>query len=341
MTFSDLDTSTQVILKVIFAVLSLAFLWVIRDILVLLLLAVIIASAMEPLVDYLAQRKVPRTVSVLTVYVLFIGLVILTISLAVPQLVAQVQAFSTNWPAYEQVLASKLGTGIAGAVDLSSIGTHLLSFGSGPGGGGIVSGTFGVFSGVFSLLTVLVISFYIVAEQRSMKQFIATLIPSAHHEFTAQLVEKIQHKMGLWLLGQLILSFSIFLLTFIGLSLLQVPNALLLAVMAGLFEVIPYIGPFISAIPAIIVALAIGPTLALAVAIMYLLIQKLEGYVLVPKVMEKTVGTSPLVVMVALLVGFKLAGIIGLLIAVPLVGALTLVMNEVISSRQNTPQQVI
>jgi predicted PurR-regulated permease PerM len=108
---------------------------------------------------------------------------------------------------------------------------------------------------------------------------------------------------------------------------------LFLALLAGLLEVVPYIGPFLSAVPAVFFAFIQNPPLALAVAILYLIVQKIEGYVLVPKVMEKTVGTSPLVVLVALLIGFKLAGIVGLLIAVPLVSAITVIVNEFISEK--------
>jgi predicted PurR-regulated permease PerM len=158
------------------------------------------------------------------------------------------------------------------------------------------------------------------------------------------LLEKIQKKMGLWILGQLILSFSIFVLTLVGLLIIGLvfkgqganpilANALLLALLAGLLEVMPYMGPFLSAVPAVLIAFIYSPPLALIVAILYLIIQKTEGYVLVPKVMEKTVGTSPLAVLLALLIGYKLAGIIGLLIGVPLVSAITVIVNEFLASK--------
>ncbi len=118
-----------------------------------------------------------------------------------------------------------------------------------------------------------------------------------------------------------------------GLSILKIDYALFLALLDGLLEIVPYIGPFLSAIPAVFFAFIQNPPLALAVAILYLIVQKTEGYVLVPKIMEKTVGTSPLVVLVALLVGFKLAGVVGLLIAIPLVGAITVVVNELYASK--------
>jgi predicted PurR-regulated permease PerM len=133
--------------------------------------------------------------------------------------------------------------------------------------------------------------------------------------------------------GQIILSFFIFSLTYIGLSILGIKYALFLALIAGILEVVPYVGPFLSAIPAIFFALIQSPALVVGVIVLYVIIQKTEGYILVPKVMEKTVGTSPLVVLLALLIGFKLAGILGLLLAVPLAGAISIVITELSQNR--------
>jgi predicted PurR-regulated permease PerM len=153
-------------------------------------------------------------------------------------------------------------------------------------------------------------------------------MPQHHRDTAKNLVDKIQKKMGLWVIGQIILSLAIMIFTFIGLKILGVQYALFLAMLAGLLEIVPYLGPILSSIPAIFFAFLQNPPLAIAVVILYIIIQKTESYVLTPKIMEKTVGTSPLVVLIALLVGFKLAGVVGLLIAVPLAGAITVVVNE-------------
>jgi predicted PurR-regulated permease PerM len=197
----------------------------------------------------------------------------------------------------------------------------------------IFNRTVGVFNGFFSGLTVLVISFYLVAEQKGMISFIKSLVPPNHQDFAMTLVRKIQNRMGRWVIGQLILSFCIFAVTFAGLSLLGVKYALFLALLAGLLEVIPYIGPFVAAVPAIFFAFLQSPALGVAVAGLYLLVQKTEGYFLVPKIMEKTVGTSPLLVLISLLIGYKLAGILGLLLAVPLVSAISLVITELYANQ--------
>lgn len=326
MHFKDLDISTKIILKVIIAGLLLWFLWVIRDIIVMLVLALILASAMEPMVEYFNRKRgIPRAVSVLGVYVLVLGLVAVVVALVMPPVLIQFKVISANLPDISLAIQERFGSLLGGASISKLISETISTIGNGHS---IVSGTFGVFNGLFTAITVLVVSFYLVAEERGMKKFIGALIPEHHHEFAGGLVEKIQKKMGLWIIGQVILSVAIFSITWIGLSVLGIKYALILALLAGLLEIVPYIGPFVSAVPAIIFAYIQNPALALVVGILYLLIQKTEGYILVPKVMEKTVGTSPLVVLIALLVGFKLSGIIGLLIAVPLVGAFTVAINE-------------
>lgn len=315
-----LENSTKVILKVVLTVLGLVFLWLIRDIILLLLLSLIVASALEPMVEYFNQHRVPKAVSVLTVYILALGMLGLVLYLLIPPAIVQFQLLAEKWPEYFSMFQDQLGN-----INLSNFSiTSLLDEVK----GGFLDKTFGVFSGLFSFITVLVVSFYLVAEEQSMKQFVANLLPPQHHEVVLGLIEKIQVKMGKWVLGQIILSFSIFALTYVGLLILGVDYALFLALLAGLLEVVPYIGPFLSAVPAVFFAFIQNPALAIAVVILYIIVQKTEGYVLVPKIMQKTVGLSPLVVLVSLLIGFKLAGILGLLISVPIASALLVVIQE-------------
>ncbi|MBI3232106.1 MAG: AI-2E family transporter [Candidatus Doudnabacteria bacterium] len=335
---NNLEPSTKIIFKVVFVTLALAFLWAVKDIVLLFLLSVILASAMEPMAEYLNQKqRIPRAVSVLAVYIFVFGFTALVIYLLIPPALEQFKILSQNLPEYASEFEQRFGLRFIKGLNLANLFGNFLSQG---GENAVFKRTFGVFNGLFSFVTVLVISFYLVAEERGMKNFIATLIPQKHQEFTMGLIEKIQRKMGLWVLGQIILSLVIFALTFIGLTILGVKYALFLALLAGLLEIVPYIGPFVSAVPAIFFVVLKSPPLGLAVAILYLIIQKIEGYVLVPKVMEKTVGTSPLVVLLALLVGFKLAGILGLLIAVPLASAITVVVNE-LSAIKSQQDQVV
>ncbi len=315
-----LENSTKVIFKVVLTILGLGFLWVIRDIILLLLMSLIVASALEPMVQYFNERRVPKAVSVLTVYVLVLGFAATILYLLIPPVMTQFQLLADKWPEYFSRFQGQFSS-----VDFSSFSlpSLLQDF-----SGGFLDKTFGVFSGLLSFITVLVISFYLVAEEQSMKQFVATLLPLQHHDVVLNLIDKIQNKMGRWVLGQIILSFSIFALTYIGLLILGVDYALFLALLAGLLEVVPYIGPFLSAVPAVFFAFIQSPPLAIAAVILYIIVQKTEGYVLVPKIMQKTVGLSPLVVLVSLLVGYKLAGILGLLVSVPIASAISVLVQE-------------
>lgn len=321
MRYSELSISTRVILQVIFAFLALVFLWLIRDIIVLLLIALILASAMEPLVDYFHAKRVPRFLSVLMVYIAVLGMAALVIGLMIPPVIQQAKILQANLPQYSRALNAQIGG--------YSLQDLFQNFSSGLNSGtNVVQNTVGVFNGALDAIAVLVISFYLVAEEKGMKTFVASLIPAHHHDFTLGLISKIQKKMGLWVLGQIIISFGIFIFTYIGLSLMHVQYALVLALLSGLFEVVPYIGPFLSAIPAMFIGFIQYPTLAIWVAILYLLVHEVEAYVFVPKIMQKTVGQSPLLTLLALLIGYQLAGVVGIIVSVPLVTALTVAVNE-------------
>lgn len=318
------ETVNGIIFKVVLTLLGVVFVWLVRDIILLLILALIFASAMEPLVDYLHERKFPRGLSVLMVYIVVLGLGSLVVYLMIPPVVEQFKILRQNLPQYSQVFQLQIGN--------FSLQEYLQQAFSGSGtGNSVVENTFGVFNGALDIIAVLVISFYLVAEEKGMKNFIAALFPAGRQEVVLQVIRKIQKKMGWWVIGQIIISFGIFIFTYFGLLILHVRFALALALVAGLFEIVPYIGPFLSAIPAIFIAFVQNPNnpaLVLWVIVLYILVHEVEGYVLVPKIMEKTVGTSPLLTLLALLIGYQLAGVVGLVISVPLATALTVVTKE-------------
>ncbi len=332
--YNELDTSTKIILKVIFAFLALVFLWLIRDIVVIILLSLILGSAMDPLVNYLNKIKIPRIVSVLAVYGLVLAVAVLIVYLVIPPVLREASFLRDNLPMYNGEIHKYFGAIIPSNYNISDILKNLTSGIS--SGGGVLAKTFVFFNGVLSFIAVLIISIYLLVEEKGMKSFVDSLVPKHHHEFTMNLIDKIQKKMGLWVIGQVIICFGIFLFTFIGLTILHVKYALVLALLAGLFELVPYIGPFLSAVPAVLLAFSQQPSLAIAVIVLYILVHEFEGYVLVPKIMEKTVGTSPLVVLLALLIGLKLAGVVGVLISVPLATAITIVFREIYSARSTT-----
>jgi predicted PurR-regulated permease PerM len=322
------DPATRVIAKVILAGLGLAFLWVTREIVIILLLAVVFASAMEPLVGYLHIKRVPRAVSVLAVYVLVLAIIGAILALLAPIIVHQFQLLSQNLPTYSSSLESQYPAikSVLGNANLTDIISQ--AFSALTNNSSVYSQTLGVVNVFFSVITVLVVSFYLVAQQQGMIDFVHSVVPKPQRKFTLDLIRKIQTRMGYWIIGQIVLSLSIFILTFIGLTALGVKYALFLALLAGIMEIVPYIGPFLSAIPAVFFALVQSPPLAILVIVLYIVVQKLEGYILVPKIMQRATGTSPLLVLIALLVGFKLVGVLGLLLAIPVVSVITLLIDE-------------
>jgi predicted PurR-regulated permease PerM len=331
--YTTVNVSSVTILKVLAIGLLLWFLFAIKGILLLVLISIIISSAIDPLADYLYKKKIPRGISVLVVYVLFLGIVAMVIALLVPPIIEQFQALSesdfyTNFTYRIGGLRDNLQhLGIDQAITenirrfASSVSESLFSL------------TRNIFTGFLSVITVLVVSFYMSAEENGTKNFIKHLVPFKHQSYVNKLVTKIQHKIGSWVLGQLILSLAIFTVTYIGLLILEVDYALVLALIAGLLEIVPYIGPIISVIPALFFAFIQNPPLALAVIILYIIIQQLENHLLVPMIMSRSVGLNPILVILGVLVGGSLGGWVGAIIAIPLLSAIQVFVHDVLDKQ--------
>jgi predicted PurR-regulated permease PerM len=176
-----------------------------------------------------------------------------------------------------------------------------------------------VFGGLFSFLMIFVLTFYMLWYYEEFKKLFSRMFPSHGRAYILSTLEKINDKLGAWLRGQVILSVFVSVISWITLTALGIPNALPLALLSGILEIVPTLGPILSSIPAIIVALTISPQLALTVTIAYILIQLIENNLLVPKVMERAVGLNPIVIILGVLIGANLIGIAGALLAIPII----------------------
>lgn len=322
--------STTTLLKIVLVALLIVALYIIRDIILTLVVAMLLASAMDPLVEWLYHRtRFPRGLSVILVYLIFISLVGLIIYFVIPAMVTQFHELAGNLGSVKEALASRtsLLTRVLDQLGITSgfseIGKQFTKITS-----SFFATTLGVFTGIIQIIATLAISFYLISSENGMKNLIKSLVPFKHKAYAVALTEKVEKKIGRWLLGQLILSGFIFLLTLIGLSALGVKFALALALLAGLLEIVPYLGPILSAVPAVFVAFVQSPPLALFVVLLYIVVQQIENYVLQPKVMGKTVGANPVVILLAILIGFKLAGILGMLLAVPIVATVSVFISD-------------
>ncbi len=313
---------TSSILKLIAIVVLLLFLYVIRDIIVILFVSIVLASAFDPWVDALQRRKIPRTVGILLIYLILIGVIVSVFILLIPPITDQVKQIASSFPEYyEKFLASFVNIqqfsqehGLADNIQkaLEGVNQSLQQV-----TGTIFSGVVKVFGGFISFVVILVIVFYMTVEEKGVKNFLRSFAPIKYQPYLTQKAIQIQEKMGFWLRGQLFLSGIIALTSFVGLSILGVKFALVLALVAGITELVPLVGPIIGAVPAVFFALVQSPVKALLVIILYIVIQQMENHIIVPKVMQRSVGLNPVVIIVAILIGAKLAGILGMLLAVP------------------------
>jgi predicted PurR-regulated permease PerM len=301
-----MKTQNQTVVFTVALLIGLVFLYQIRYIILFLFIALILMSALNPLVDYLQKYRVPRGISTIVLYVLIWSLISFGLASLVPPLVEQSARFLTRLPEYvDQVSQGRFDMSIF-SPQLQALPQNILK---------IIVGTF---NNIVNLFTLMVIVYYLILERRNLHKYLLFLFGNNGREARAEaFINQLEKKLGGWVRGQLLLMFFVGVLSYIGLTFLGVEFAIPLAFLAAILEIVPSIGPTVSAVPAILVALGTSPVLALAVAALYFVIQQIENNFLVPKVMSKAVGLSPLVVLVALLVGLKLAGIAGAVLAIP------------------------
>ncbi len=324
------DISLRSFLYLLGALGVIALLWMISDILILLFASIVFAAALDPSVKALQRLKLPRVLAVALIYMLFAGVVIGTIFLIVPTVSAQIETISKNIPAYQEKLLQVVDKSpqlermyIKLTSQASSISEGLIS--------NAAPVAAGFFSGVVGFLTFLVLTFYMLSGGKRMATTAFDFIPQAHtKKRLINLSIAISTKLGYWLRGQAILGLIIFVASFIGLSFIGVEYALTLAVIAGIMELVPLVGAYLGAIPAVLVAATTSPSKGIAVAILFLVIQQLEGQVIVPQVMKRALGLPPIIILPAVLIGGKLLGFIGVLLAAPVAAAILVIIEDVL-----------
>ena len=326
---TTINISTLSFIKVLIILVVIGFLFLIRDILAILFVSLLFSSALSPWISAMENHRIPRRLGILLIYLAVVSIVALSIVLIVPPLVQQYNELVTVFPQYADSII-QFARQNGGQFDIvnqlkeyiANIQSHAFQF-----AGTIFSKIFTVLSGVVALLVVFVVTFYMVVEEGVIKKAVRSIAPQKYHESIDELTMKIQKKIGLWLRGQFILLLIIFALSFVGLSILGVKYALILALFSGLTEFVPILGPILGSIPAIFVAFNQDPPLALFVFLLYFLIQRMENDFIVPAVMQKAVGLNPLVSIIALLIGGKLAGIVGVLLAIPVVTVIGVIID--------------
>ena len=331
-----INISTGTVLKIVGIFLILAFAWFIRDVILMVFIAIIFASLIEPLVNFLEGKKIPRGVSVILIYIVLILFLILTVRLIIPPMVEQVASLAANFPSLwnrilenfsnlrqyseEQQLLDQIQQGLGG-----------LQSGLQKAASGVYSFIISIFRNLINFVMILVITFYLVVQKEAVSKLFRAVAPSAYQDYLINLFVAIQKKMGDWARGQLILGLIVGLFSFVGLLFIMPKYALVLALVAGITELIPYLGPTLGAIPAVFLGFTVPPVSfwqGTAVLILYVVIQQVENNLLVPQVMKRQVGLNPVVTIIVMLIGARLAGIIGLILAIPVATAISVVLKD-------------
>jgi len=337
-----ITVDSNTIFRVLLILLGLFFLYYVRDVLVITFVAFIIVSAITPAVDFLEKFYLPRSLVVLVIYALALGGLFYFLSLLIPAIGDQLKQLSHNLPFYSERLSKiqewlqhYLGAG--GSFIQQERSDFILKLGSrlNENWWDIFSQAGSFIAGIINFIAVFSLAFFLSIQKKSVGKFLQAFIPAQHREYAVLLTERIQQKMGYWLLGQMALNIIVGVLVYIGLSLLGVPYALLLAIVAAAFEVVPYVGPVFSAALGVLIALSVSPFTGLIALILYVVIQQTENHLLVPLVMKQAVGLNPVAVIVALLIGIKLGGPLGLILAIPITAALSVFVSDFITAEAN------
>lgn len=306
-----IEISHKTIIFAVLLLLSLGLVFILRDLILELFVALLLMTILGPMVKTLSKHKIPRVVSVLVTYFLVIGILVGVISLIVPTVIDQTTSFINALPDY---LAN---IGVTSIISSEVINAFVNNVGSAPGA--IFQFTFSIVNNVVAILTVLVFAFYMLVSRDKLEDQLGIFFGEEKKKELGDVIDTLEKKLGGWARGELILMFAIGIATYIGLRVIGIPYALPLAILGGIFEIVPFLGPIISAVPSVLIGFGISPLTGLGVAALTFLIHQLEGYVLVPKVMEKSAGVSPLVTLISLAVGARLAGMVGAIISVPVV----------------------
>ena len=328
-----ISITSGTIFTALFIIIGVYVFWLLRNLALLVLTAIIIASAIEPIVAFFIRRRMPRFIAALLVYVLVFGSLSALLYFFFPPIIADATNFLGAVPQYLETLnVPSQFTGLASATNLAGTGQEtqsalhsLLAFQSvfTASSGGVIQLFVTFFGGIFSLVLVIVLSFYFALQDTGVDDFLRLVLPASHEAYAVDLWKRAQKKIGLWMQGQVLLSVIVGILVYLGLLIIGIPYALLLSVFTAVAEIIPIFGSLIAGTAAAIIAYSQGGVpLGLIVVGLYVVVNQFESNLIYPLIVKKIVGVPPLLVIVALIAGYTLAGFLGVLLSVPVAAVL-------------------
>lgn len=334
---STITVSTSTFVRALLVAAIAYAVWLLHGLVLLVLTAIVIASAIEPGVAGMAKHRIPRAIGVLLMYLTVFGGLFFIVYFFLPPILGDAQGLLSSIPQYLDTLnlpvhsLPTLDSFAGGKAQSTSLLTSIFDIrnaltGTSQGAVRFITIFFG---GLFSFGLVVVLSFYFALQETGVEEFLRLITPPTQEEYVVSLWHRAQRKIGLWMQGQILSSLIGGVIAYLGLVILGIPYAFLLAIMTAIAMLVPIFGSFVAALPAVIVAFSTGGiSLMLIVAGLYLIINQFEANLIHPLVVNKVVGIPPLLVILALIVGGELAGFLGVLLAIPVAAALREFLND-------------
>ena len=321
------DISWVSLWRVLFVVAFAVALYLIKDVLLVLFMALVISSALDAPISYLESKKIPRILATIFVFLAALSVLTLLLYTIVPVAIFEMKnrfekLEELEIPAIGAFITPKLTEGIK--ANLGNLTDLLFS-----GGISFIEVIAGIFGGIAFVGAVFILSFYLAASREGVERFLRAVLPADAEDIAVKVYLSAKQKLGLWLKGQLILSFTVGILAFLGLWILGVKYSLILGILAAVLEMVPFVGPIFTGATAFLLGVSESLALGIMVIVLFVIIQQIENHLLIPLVMRKTVGLHPVVAVIALLAGAQIAGFVGIILAVPT----AVIIQEVIENR--------
>ncbi|MDP2856149.1 MAG: AI-2E family transporter [bacterium] len=324
--FSKREISWSSFWRLALIVIFLLLAFYLRSVLVILLFAIIISSAFEPLVNWLERHGWGRVWSTLLLYLSSISLLAIFLFFILPVVYQEFLGVINLIPGYsEKVLHSVMGSQFSKSINdiIINYGGSLLKSGA-----VVISTLVNIAGGIASAVSVLLISFYLLIRRDGISDFLRNVLPQSIENEVVRIWQRSRYRIGRWFRTQLLLSLFVGFLVFLAMWIMGVKYSLILGVVAAIFEIVPIAGPIFAGAVSAVVALSQSLPLAIWVVIVFLLIQQLESNIFVPLIMKKSVGLNPVMIILGILAGAKLGGIVGIILAAPILVFLEEVITE-------------
>jgi predicted PurR-regulated permease PerM len=325
---SILNISWGSIFKVCVAIISLYILYLIKDIVVWFIFALVISTLFNFLIDSFEKKRVPRIVTATFLYFSIFILLSFFIYKTAPMFLSEVKEFSQNIPGYFRQVSPILEKfGVQIAEDTKSF-TSNLEIGLSGASQNVFNALFTIFGGVFSTIFIISLAFFISLEKGLVEKIVINFSSVKHHKYLHHLIERSKKKVGAWFISRIIGMFFVGVLTYFVLKTFNVNYAFILSLLVAIFDFIPMIGPIFGGLIVTFIVALTSPIQALFVLIAFIIIQILESNLLLPLLFKKFIGIPPSLVLISLVVGGKLWGILGAILIIPLVGIIFEVLND-------------